>query len=190
MRPIIEAACAVDRFVESRGWRGCIIGGVAGLRWGEVRFTKDVDATIYTGFADDEAYITALLAQFPPRIGDAAAFALANRVVLATAPHGVPLDIALGGLPFEEGVVQRATRVELAPGLFVRTASAEDLIVMKAFAARPRDWLDISGIIVRQGRRLDWTAIHERLGPLVELKEAPEILARLDEVRRAAEQGS
>ncbi|NUQ11539.1 MAG: hypothetical protein HUU26_04300 [Gemmatimonadaceae bacterium] len=60
---------------------------------------------------------------------------------------------------------------------------AEDLVVLKAFAARDRDWVDIAGIAARQGPTLDWDAIFARLQPLVELKEAPEILARLRSVR-------
>jgi hypothetical protein len=38
-------------------------------------------------------------------------------------------------MPFEESAVARATPYEFAPGIFLVTASAEDLIVMKAFAA-------------------------------------------------------
>lgn len=60
---------------------------------------------------------------------------------------------------------------------------------MKAFAARPRDWDDITGITVRQGSALDWGAIVERLAPLAALKEAPEILTKLAAVRRGAETG-
>ena len=62
---------------------------------------------------------------------------------------------------------------------FCFTCSAEDLIVLKAFAARGRDWADIKGIIVRQAGTLDWRYIDAQLGPLAALKEAPEILTAL-----------
>lgn len=185
MRPLVALAATLDRFIVDRGWSGCIIGGVANLRWGEPRLTRDVDATIVTGFGTEAPYIEAMLAEFRPRIPDAAAFARENRVLLLESPEGIPLDIALGGLPFEEEVVARATRAELAPGIFVRTVSAEDLVVLKAFADRDRDWVDIAGITARQGPALDWHAILTRLRPLVELKEAPEILARLRAVQDA-----
>lgn len=187
MRRLLEQAARLDEFFSARGWRACIIGGIATVRWGEVRATHDVDATVYTGFQDEDEYISTILAAFAPRIPDAAAFARANRVVLARGDAGIGIDIALGGLPFEEGMVDRATRGELAPGVFARTPCAEDLVVMKAFADRPRDWIDITGIIVRQGPRLDWAAVIERLTPLAELKEAPEIMAKLEEARREAE---
>ena len=64
-----------------------------------------------------------------------------------------------------------------------RTCSAEVLVVMKAFAARAKDWIDVEGIIVRQTGQLDWGYIRRHLRPLAELKEAPEILNELERRR-------
>jgi hypothetical protein len=104
-------------------------------------------------------------------------------VVLARAPSGVGLDIALGGLPFEESVVARSSLFTYGPQTLLRTCSAEDLIVLKSFAARPRDWLDVEGIIVRQTGKLDWAYIRGQLQPLAELKESPEIMDELERRR-------
>jgi hypothetical protein len=52
--------------------------------------------------------------------------------------------------------------------------------VLKAFAGRGQDWVDVERIIVRQTRKLDWNYIREQLQPLAELKEAPEILDQLE----------
>lgn len=183
MRRLVAQAAALDRFITERGGSGCIIGGMANLRWGEPRLTRDVHATIITGFGGEAPYIDALLEAFRPRVPDAARFAIESRVVLLQSEEGIPLDIALGGLPFEEEMVARATRAELAPGVFVRTVSAEDLVVLKAFANRDRDWVDIAGIAAQQGPALDWDAVVARLGPLVALKEDPEILSRLAALR-------
>ena len=59
----------------------------------------------------------------------------------------------------------------------------KDLIVMKAFAGRELDWGDVKGIIARQGARLDWSTVLTELRPLCELKEAPEIVERLEKLR-------
>ena len=59
------------------------------------------------------------------------------------------------------------------------TCSAEDLVILKAFADRPRDWADIETIIARQQAQLDWHYIFEQLEPLCQLKRNPEIVARL-----------
>jgi hypothetical protein len=34
----------------------------------------------------------------------------------------------------------------------LHTCSAEDLIVLRAFADRSKDWVDIEGVIIRQSR--------------------------------------
>lgn len=48
---ILAAAGELQRFCERQGWRFCLIGGVAVQRWGEPRFTQDVDLTLLTGSA-------------------------------------------------------------------------------------------------------------------------------------------
>jgi hypothetical protein len=50
---------------------------------------------------------------------------------------------------------------------------------MKSFAARPRDWLDVEGIIIKQTGKLDWAYILSQLTPLATLKEEPEIVDQL-----------
>lgn len=183
MLEVYRAAEELQVHCQKQGWRFCLIGGIALQRWGEPRETIDVDVTLLSGFGDEEAVVRTLLSWYRPRIADPLAFALANRVVLLEAASGVGIDIALGGLPFEELAVARATPYQFAPGISLMTASAEDLLVMKAFAARPKDWIDVEGIVIRQSGRLDWTAILGQLEPLVELKGEPEILARLAELR-------
>jgi hypothetical protein len=146
-----------------------------------------VDLTVLAGFGEEEPYIATLLEHYESRVSDAARFALANRVLLLRAPSGVGLDVALGGIPFEESAVARSSLFEYPESRLLRTCSADDLIVMKAFAARGKDWVDIEGIIVRQTGKLDWTYILSQLTPLVELKEAPEILEELARRRREFE---
>ena len=53
----------------------------------------------------------------------------------------------------------------------------------KAFADRPKDWMDIEGVIIRQGNALDWPYVREQLAPLPELKEAPQLLESLERTR-------
>ena len=88
--------------------------------------------------------------------------------------------MVLGAIPYEERLVARATPFEFFSGLSLRTCSAEDLVTLKAFADRPRDWDDIEGIVSRQVR-LDWDRIESELLPLAEGKDSPEILDRLAE---------
>jgi hypothetical protein len=180
---VIRAAAELQSVCESQSWRFCFIGGLALQRWGEPRETIDVDLTLWTGFGGEEPFVRTLLEHFEGRIAEAADFALTRRVLLARARSGVGLDIALGGLPFEEAVVARSSLFTFPAQTPLRTCSAEDLIVLKAFAARAKDWLDVEGIIIRQTGKLDWAYIRGQLQPLAELKEAPEILDELERRR-------
>jgi hypothetical protein len=183
MTPLFAAAREIQEFVRERQWSFCIIGGIALLRWGEPRFTRDVDVTLITGFGQEDGFIRPLLAAYRPRISDAGEFASRNRVLLLESGNGVPLDIALGGLPYEELAVERASEFEFEPGCRLRTCSAEDLIVQKLFALRPRDLADVEGIATRMRGRLDWQYVETQLRPLAELKEEPEIMACLSRLR-------
>lgn len=183
MTPLLEAAAELQAVCVAQHWRFCFIGGLAVLRWGEPRETVDVDLSLLTGFANEDRFVSVLLQAFAPRIPDAAAFARANRVLLLRSRTGVGLDIALAGLPFEAGLIERASPFTFPPDISLRTCSAEDLIVLKAFADRPKDWMDIEGVILRHPGGLDWSYVHEQLAPLAELKDAPELLSKLEQVR-------
>ncbi|CAN5557613.1 hypothetical protein BH20VER1_BH20VER1_10780 [soil metagenome] len=182
MKDVLAAAAELQSFCESRGWKFCVIGGIAVQRWGEPRFTHDADVTLLTGFAEEEVFVDTLLAHFEARLPDERTAALRNRVLRLLASNGVPLDIALGALPFEERTIDRATRWRGSSGVALVTCSAEDLIVHKAFAARERDWIDVQGILKRRGRKLDVEQIWGELTPLVELKEEPAILQKLQRI--------
>jgi hypothetical protein len=179
MIALFKVAQQLQKICEQQQWEFCFIGGVALQRWGEPRVTQDVDVTLLTGFGNEESFIRILLTHFEARISNAETFALRRRVLLLKSDTGIGIDIALGALDFEQSVVRRASDYEVLPGISLRICSAEDLLIQKAFADRPQDWVDIEGIIIRQKGRLDWTYIHEQLTPLVELKEQPEILEKL-----------
>ncbi len=184
MKDLVLAAKTLQTFCEDRGWQFCIIGGVALQVWGENRLTLDVDLTLFAGFGDEENYIDQLIEEFPSRISDAREFALLRRVILLESPGGIGFDISLGAFDFEALMVERSVYVEFLPGLTLKVCTAEDLIVSKAFAARPKDWIDIESILIKQSE-LDWDYILRQLTPLAELKEAPEILENLSSVRQS-----
>ena len=182
MNPIFAAALEVEAICRAAGFRFCFIGGLAVQRWGRPRMTADVDLTVITGFGGEAPVVDTLLAKLTGRIPDARAFALQHRTLLLAASNGVHADVALGAMPFEERSVQRASAFEVSPGETVTTCSAEDLVVHKAFAGRAQDWLDIEGIIQRQGDSLDPDVIWAELTPLLELRDDPTVEPRLREL--------
>jgi hypothetical protein len=176
---LFEAALSVQQKFGENQWKFCFIGGLAVLRWGEMRMTQDIDLCLLCGFGAEESYISTLTKNFNSRIPNAEEFAVRNRVLLLYALNGVPIDISLSGIPFEEQMISRATFFEFEPNYSLLTCSAEDLIVLKAFADRSKDWMDIEGILLRQRQKIDRSYILANLNPLCELKESSEIIQKL-----------
>ncbi len=182
MNLVFSAALELQTFFQEKSWAFCFIGGVALQRWGEPRQTVDVDVTVVTGFGGEEAFVDPLLARFQGRRPDAREFALRHRVLLLVNGRGIGLDVALGGLPFEMSAVERGSGFPIHPGQTLFTCSAEDLIVHKCFASRPQDWVDVENVLVKQQDRLNLAQIRSELKPLIELKQEPEIMVRLDQM--------
>jgi hypothetical protein len=170
MNPIFAAANEVQVACGDALLKFCFIGGLAVQRWGEPRMTRDVDMTLLTGFGAEEHFIDEMLFYFDERIPDAKGFALRNRVLLLKAKNGVPLDVSLGAMPFEERTIERSSIFQVAAGIGLRTCSAEDLIVHKVFAGRAKDWEDVRGIVGRQPA-LATNVIWDELLPLLELRD-------------------
>lgn len=166
-----------------------MIGAIPLQRWGEPRVTRDVDVTLLCPFGSEAAAAGRLLAKFKARIEGAREFALQRRVLLLWSTKGIAVDVAFGALPFEERCVQRASDWPLRPEIVLRTCSAEDLVVLKAFAGRGQDWLDVEKVLIRQRRVLDWDLIFGELEPLLELRETPENLERLRKLKAEVERG-
>ena len=162
------------------GARGYVIGGIAASVYGRPRVTNDIDATV---LLDEDQWDEFLIAGrefgFLPRVSDPIEFARRSRMLLAIHdPTGIPIDLALGLLPFEIEAAARARKVEIA-GTQVPLISPEDLLVMKAVAGRPRDLADIEGVL-DACPGLDLTAVRSRVAEFAGLLEDPEMLPRFD----------
>lgn len=182
--PLVAAAAEVDRVLREVRIAYCIIGGLAVYRWGEPRFTNDVDFSVLCPAGEMDVVLATLSAGLLPRFTDSEAFARESYVYLARSREGFPVDIALGSSGYERRCIDRATATEFAPGIPLITCGAEDLVVQKMFAARPSDLVDVAGILVRQAGRLDWDLIGRELAPLAETRDDVDILAELEVIRR------
>jgi predicted nucleotidyltransferase len=92
--------------------------------------------------------------------------------------------LALGALPFEEVAINRSKNINMG-GIALRLCSVEDLVIMKAFANRDRDWSDIDGILIRQQDNLDSTYVLEQICILNEAKPFEGIAVRLEGLLRS-----
>lgn len=182
LRDLIASAARLQRSWEAKGLQFCFIGGLAVQHWGEPRQTNDVDATVWTEFGNESPVIDRLLEDLTGRIENVKQFALVNRVLLVQESGGVDVDVSLAAFPFELELIGRA-RKRLFRNENLLICGPSDLVILKAFANRPRDWQDIRGIIIRSASQLDWQLIESEVQVLADLKEEPEILDQLRSLR-------
>ena len=146
----------------------CLIGGLALIFRGEDRTTRDVDMSVLTGFGNEHVLIDRMLEAFEPRVANARDHALTFRVLLLQ-HNRLGLDIGLAAFDFEKRFFERAVMENVVDDVWLPVITAEDLIVMKAFADRPQDWVDLRGVIIRNEGKLDWDYTLETLEPLAVL---------------------
>lgn len=180
---VIGAAGEVQQKLSRAGLRFCFIGGLALQRWGAPRYTQDVDLTLLCPFGEELALGRSLAEMFQPRFDGAVEFGVESRVFLAQTADGTPIDIAFGAIDFELRCVDRASAFDFGGGVSLLTCCAEDLVVMKVFANRSRDWPDVESIVMRRGAKLDWELIESELKPLLAIQGGQPVLGRLDELR-------
>lgn len=188
MNPLFEAARELLDALDALGLTSCLIGGLVVARWGEPRLTRDVDATVLADYGGERSVVDSILTRFSARQPDAREFALIYRVLLLRASNGVDLDVSLAAFEFEREALDRASAFEFEPGVRLRTCSAEDLIVYKAVAGRPRDLSDIETVVARQVRQLDVDRVRRWLRFFGELKEEPDFARPFEDALRKARQ--
>jgi hypothetical protein len=65
-------------------------------------------------------------------------------------------------------------------------ASAEDLLIHKLFASRPRDLEDAVGVVRRKGSVLDWPYVEHWIGSFADLPGHEALPLKLRQIRREA----
>ncbi len=147
-RHLLSPLAALLLLLDQYEGKCVIIGGVAASLLGTPRLTADIDALILLSIDDLPELLQAAEAEgLTGRITDLLEFARKNRVVLLRhAESGTGIDISLGVLPFEEELIARSVEYDVG-GMKIRLPTPEDLIILKAVAHRPKDLLDIQGII-------------------------------------------
>jgi hypothetical protein len=105
-----EAAWRLHAFLTARGIPYAIIGGLAVQRWGQPRFTRDVDLTVLLPPGSEASALNEIASEFPPRIADGVAFALEHRVLPVMVRGAAEADLSLGLPGYEEQVVARSPR--------------------------------------------------------------------------------
>ncbi|MQA89248.1 MAG: hypothetical protein GEU90_03285 [Gemmatimonas sp.] len=142
------------------GFPFMLIGGQAVLLHGEPRLTQDVDVTIGASPQRlDDALAVCAATGLEPLPSDIPTFVRDTFVLPARdSGSGIRVDFIFSTTPYEAEAIRRSVPIEVG-GVRVPFASAEDLILHKLFAGRPRDLEDAAGVVRRKGSDLDWPYI-------------------------------
>jgi hypothetical protein len=166
-----------------------VIGGIAATLRGEPRFTADIDFVIGIDVAGGLRLLAALEgSDFAPLFPDAADVVRTSFILpMRHRRTRVKVDLAIGLSGFERQVIDRARPEELG-SLRVPVATAEDLLVMKVLAARPRDMEDARAIVLKQGAELSWDYVL-KTGKALEEAVGQDLLSQLSALRRQSPTG-
>jgi len=181
--PLQKTLVDAVNFLDTEGVPYALIGGLAVSLRGQPRMTADVAMVILADVPRSLALVRGLEAtSFKPLFDDVAE--VVQKALILPLRHrvtNVKVDLALGLSGFERQTLARAERLSLA-GAMIAVATAEDLLIMKVLAGRPQDDQDAQGLVIAQGRHLDWNYC---LNLAAELGEAvgQDLLTRITSLR-------
>lgn len=162
-----------------------VIGGQAVLVHGEPRLTQDIDVTLAAG-PDRLPEVVAVCEAvgLEPLPEDVPVFVQRTFVLpAADTETGIRVDLIFSTTPYEAEAIDRAERVDVGDAM-VPFATAEDLILHKLFAARPRDLEDARGVVRRRGSDLDWDYLEHGAAQLATAEGKENLRAALKDLRR------
>jgi predicted nucleotidyltransferase len=183
----LEAALgALARTLNEAGVAWAVIGGLAVIARGVRRMTTDIDVVIRGDAIRLETLVAKLArAKIFARVDDAETFAKENLVLLLRhRPSGVDLDVSLGWTRFEHDAIASSSEVGFG-GVRAPMAQADDLVIFKAVAARPKDLEDATSLIVMH-RDIDLSKVRKKVRELAALAEEPSLVAGLEAIIRSA----
>ena len=152
----------LDDYLTSLNYSYCLIGGLAVQVRGRPRFTHDIDLCILTNLVDQGVLISNISKEFDLRFDGADELARSSQI-LPIIIEGVEVDISLGLSMFEAEVIEKASLEQITQDLLLPVCSAEDLIIFKIVAGRPKDIEDVRSIISHSDS-LDQDKILKNLG--------------------------
>lgn len=163
------------------GVRWYLFGAQAAILHGAVRLTADVDVTVWMDQRPLAPLLDALARSgFVPRVADPLAFAETTRVLpLRSEKSPLPVDVVLAGPGLEERFLAGAETREVE-GVAVPVARAEDVVLMKVLAGRPKDRDDVSSILAARAGNLDLDELRSTLAEIGRALDRDDLVRALD----------
>jgi predicted nucleotidyltransferase len=180
-----QLIAGLSRELSARGIRFMLIGGQAVLVHGEPRLTQDVDVTLGIGPDDLTPVLEVCQALGLRPLPDNPEAFVRRTFVLPVLDEGVAVrvDLIFSTTPYERQAISRSVPVEIA-GVNVPFAAAEDLVLHKLFAGRPRDVEDARGVVRRKGAELDWPYLARWAAKFAAVPGCEDLPASVDALRQ------
>ncbi len=161
--------------------RWFLFGAQAAILHGVARLSADIDVTVELGARSAAELVAALAEAGLDLIGeDATRLAETTRVLaFVHRTSRIPVDVVLAGPGLEEQFFARVEERVVGEAR-VPVAAAEDLVVMKVLAGRPRDLDDVAAILRARRGTLDLPRIRATLGLLDDALDRRDLLSELD----------
>lgn len=187
---VVELISALAETFHEQQARWFLFGAQAVLVWGRPRTSADVDVTADIDPQEASSFVDRMQEHgFRVRSSDPEAVMRRTRVVpLLHLPTNLPLDVVLAGPGLEQEFLDRAVEVELGKGVTAPVITAEDLVIGKVLAGRPKDLEDVRGVVHERLRQLDRQRIRAVLAMLEQALDRRDLLSVFEgELQRAEE---
>ena len=178
---------ALSRALDGGDLPFMVIGGQAVLVHGQPRLTQDIDVTlgVEPDHLDKVLEICEQL-ELDPLPEELESFVMETFVLPALQRETrIRVDFVFSTTAYERQAIQRAVRVEI-DGTEVPFATAEDLILHKLFAGRPRDREDALGVVRRQAEKLDWAYLDRWAREFAAVPGREEIVQEIERLKAKA----
>jgi len=132
----------LDKFCNESSIKYAVIGGIAVIKYGYERTTKDIDITVLCGLDEIKEIHNQFAKEYMLFYEDSLSFFEKNFVLpVKDKVTKVKVDVAAGLTIFDDTIIQRRIRAKLGEVEFY-ICTLEDLIVYKLFANRYQDLAD------------------------------------------------
>jgi len=184
----VQFIADLGRGIAERGFPYMLIGGQAVLLHGRPRLTEGIDIAVGLGPADHSGVLELCdhlgLTPLPEDIAN-----FVKETYVLPARHedtGMRVDFIFSTTPYEKHAIERSQQVAVG-GVAISFATAEDLIIHKLFAGRPRDLEDATGVVQRKGRDLDWPYLEHWVDQFASVPGREELPSQLADLKRSVE---
>ena len=145
----------MEQFCHKKDIKYAVIGGVAVIKYGYDRTTKDIDVTVLCNLEEINEIHKKFVSEYLPLNEDSLKFFERNFVLpVKDKITDLKIDVAAGLTVFDDTIIQRRKWTKLGEVEFY-ISTLEDLIIYKLFANRYQDLADAQILLDKNKDSID-----------------------------------